>query len=51
MLTIPADAAYILEKLNQAGHQAYVVGGCVRDALLGREPKDLGHAAPPLRRK
>ena len=40
MLTIPADAAYILEKLNQAGHQAYVVGGCVRDALLGREPKD-----------
>ncbi len=40
MLNIPTDAAVILRCLHQAGHQAYVVGGCVRDALLGREPKD-----------
>ena len=37
---IPADAAFLLEKLNQKGHEAYVVGGCVRDALLGRTPQD-----------
>jgi len=30
----------ILEKLHDSGHEAYVVGGCVRDALLGREPND-----------
>src|SRR5580704_12253652 len=26
--------------LRQSGHQAYLVGGCVRDLLLGREPSD-----------
>lgn len=40
MLTLPAGAAFILDRLDHAGHQAYVVGGCVRDALLHREPKD-----------
>ena len=29
-----------MEKLQASGHEAYVVGGCVRDALLGREPHD-----------
>lgn len=29
-----------LEKLNQAGYEAYLVGGCVRDALLGTAPHD-----------
>lgn len=33
-------AARILEKLEQAGYQAYFVGGCVRDQLLQRQPKD-----------
>lgn len=28
------------EALERAGHEAYVVGGCVRDLLLGRKPKD-----------
>ncbi|PIR82559.1 hypothetical protein COU20_02045 [Candidatus Kaiserbacteria bacterium CG10_big_fil_rev_8_21_14_0_10_59_10] len=27
-------------RLKEAGHEAYLVGGCVRDLLLGREPKD-----------
>lgn len=31
----------MLYRLNQAGYQAYLVGGGVRDLLLGREPKDF----------
>ena len=30
----------IVKTLRQQGFQAYLVGGCVRDLLLGREPKD-----------
>jgi poly(A) polymerase len=30
----------IIQALRQRGFQAYLVGGCVRDLLLGREPKD-----------
>jgi poly(A) polymerase len=33
-------AQAILRKLREEGHQAYLAGGCVRDLLLGREPKD-----------
>ena len=33
-------AAEIVQTLRQHGFQAYLVGGCVRDLLLGREPKD-----------
>ena len=33
-------ATQIVRTLQQAGHQAYLVGGCVRDLLLGREPTD-----------
>ena len=33
-------ATYIVQTLRQRGFQAYLVGGCVRDLLLGREPKD-----------
>lgn len=33
-------AEHICEKLRKAGHQAYFVGGCVRDLLLGRDPAD-----------
>jgi poly(A) polymerase len=33
-------AKSIVETLRQHGFQAYLVGGCVRDLLLGREPKD-----------
>ena len=35
-----AAAGAILRKLREEGHQAYLAGGCVRDLLLGREPKD-----------
>jgi tRNA nucleotidyltransferase/poly(A) polymerase len=30
----------ICRTLRASGHQAYLVGGCVRDILLGREPAD-----------
>ena len=34
-------ARLIVARLRDAGHQAYLVGGCVRDLLLGRAPKDF----------
>ena len=34
-------ARSIVARLRAAGHQSYLVGGCVRDLLLGREPKDF----------
>src|SRR5690242_13154707 len=35
------NALKILYRLNDNGFIAYLVGGCVRDLLLGREPKDF----------
>ena len=40
MVDIPAPVREILEILETAGHRAWCVGGCVRDALLGRPPED-----------
>ncbi len=37
---IPLEVGEIITKLQNAGFEAYVVGGCVRDMLLGREPAD-----------
>lgn len=39
-IRIPAPAQEIIEKLNENGYEAYIVGGCVRDMLLGRQPED-----------
>ncbi|HSP58896.1 MAG TPA: polynucleotide adenylyltransferase PcnB [Halomonas sp.] len=37
-----SDAALkVLYRLHNAGHQAFLVGGCIRDSLLGRMPKDF----------
>ena len=35
------DAVKVVRRLRRAGHQAYLVGGCVRDLLLGIRPKDF----------
>ena len=45
------DALAVLRRLRDAGHVAYFAGGCVRDLLLGLEPKDWDVAtdAPPKR--
>lgn len=37
---LPENIWSILNRLREAGYEAYAVGGCVRDALLGREPHD-----------
>lgn len=41
----PADlrraAIRVVERLQSAGHETYFAGGCVRDLLLGQEPKDF----------
>lgn len=37
---IPAEAASVTKKLREAGFDAYLVGGCVRDLFLDRKPKD-----------
>ncbi len=37
---IPAEVSRITETLTKAGFEAWIVGGCVRDMLLGRRPKD-----------
>src|SRR3974390_138807 len=34
-------ATSIVRTLRERGFQAYLVGGCVRDLMLGREPKDF----------
>ena len=36
----PAPAVFVLDRLRSAGYPAYLVGGCVRDALMGRTPGD-----------
>ena len=38
---ISPAARYVVEGLQKAGFTAYVVGGCVRDLLLGHQPKDF----------
>ncbi|MBE6415416.1 MAG: CCA tRNA nucleotidyltransferase [Akkermansiaceae bacterium] len=40
MIQIPEHALTVVERLERYGYEAYVVGGCVRDSLLGRGPKD-----------
>ena len=39
-IDIPAEVTQILETLHAHEYEAYVVGGCVRDALLCRVPED-----------
>ena len=39
-MILPEKIEYILSRLRAAGYAAYAVGGCVRDALAGREPND-----------
>ncbi len=46
---IAANATKVLYRLHKAGHKAYLVGGGVRDLMLGRRPKDfdIGTSARP----
>lgn len=39
-IRLPGQVADIIHTLQRAGFEAYAVGGCVRDSILGREPDD-----------
>ena len=39
-IKLPDDVRMILNRFHENGYEAFIVGGCVRDSLLGDEPKD-----------
>lgn len=39
-ISLPPKAAEIIDRLEARGYEAYAVGGCVRDSILGRQPQD-----------
>ena len=49
-IQLPEKVQYIIHALEEAGYEAYAVGGCVRDSLLGRKPDDwdITTSARPL---
>jgi poly(A) polymerase len=47
-LRLDDDAAKVVRRLTRHGYEAYLVGGCVRDLLLGRRPKDFDVATNAL---
>ena len=48
-MVLPGDVISTIERLEAAGYEAWAVGGCVRDSLIGRAPKDYDIASlcPP----
>lgn len=50
-MRIPTEIEYVLQRLEACGHEAYLVGGCVRDALLGRTPDDFDVTTSALPRE
>ena len=39
-IDVPDGALKVISQLEDAGYAAFLVGGCIRDSLLGRTPKD-----------
>ena len=39
-IVLPEKVKYIIDTITEAGFEAFAVGGCIRDSLLGREPND-----------
>ena len=39
-MNIPEGVKFIINALSERGHEAFIVGGCVRDIILGNTPKD-----------
>ncbi len=52
-ISLPEHVTEIIERLEDAGYEAYAVGGCVRDCCLGRTPKDwdITTSAKPMQIK
>ena len=40
MIRLPEKVKFIIDKITEAGYEAYAVGGCIRDSILGRTPDD-----------
>ena len=40
MIQLPDKVKYIINTIMEAGYEAYAVGGCIRDSILGRKPDD-----------
>lgn len=40
IINLPEDVRHIIDKLTGEGYEAYAVGGCVRDSVIGRIPDD-----------
>lgn len=39
-ISLPDDVKFIIDTITKAGYEAYAVGGCIRDSLLGKTPDD-----------
>ncbi len=52
-IKIPEKVKFILDNLSLHGYEAYAVGGCIRDSLMGRQPEDwdITTSAKPLQVK
>ncbi|MCM1165758.1 MAG: HD domain-containing protein [Lachnospiraceae bacterium] len=50
-MELPFQIAEMLERLERAGFSAFVVGGCVRDALMGMQPRDYDITTSALPRE
>ncbi|MCI8342201.1 MAG: CCA tRNA nucleotidyltransferase [Firmicutes bacterium] len=48
-IQLPQNVEYIINKIKKQGFEAYIVGGCVRDSLMGKVPNDwdITTSAPP----
>ncbi|WP_426350932.1 CCA tRNA nucleotidyltransferase [Alloiococcus sp. CFN-8] len=49
IISLPKNVAYIIDTLYDKGFEAYAVGGCIRDSILGKKPNDwdITTSAPP----
>ncbi len=52
-IALPENVSMIIRKLNEHGFEAYAVGGCIRDSVMGRNPHDwdITTSARPLQVK
>ena len=48
---LPQNVSMIIDKLEYNGFEAYIVGGCVRDSILGKKPMTMTSQLLHLRRK
>lgn len=53
MIQLPENVKFIIQTITEAGYEAFAVGGCIRDSILGREPEDwdITTSATPLQIK